>query len=361
MTTVEELIAANPFPGLRAFQPGEADRFFGREQQIEELARRLGEVPLLAVAGASGCGKSSLVLAGLLHYLTHQPAEDGGTQWRPVQMRPGNHPIKKLADGLAAVLPGGASDGANRAAALDGRLRLGGRGLVEAVRTARLEPNVRLLVAVDQFEEIFRFKRMTDPEEATAFVKLLLHAAWEPDSRVSVVLTLRSDALGSCADFRDLPAAINRAQYLVPRLTREQRKEAIVKPIELRSCKVAPRLVQRILNDCNDDFDDLPIMQHVLTRTWQCWAVACQGSRPIDLVDYEATGGGAAALSNHADEAYTSLTGLGGCFARLPSASAKAPRCGARSPSSNYAPSPVARGRRSSTSSSGSAAPTPPF
>jgi WD40 repeat protein len=121
----------------------------------------------------------------------------------------------------------------------------------EAVRTARLEPNVRLLVAIDQFEEIFRFKRMTDPEEATAFVKLLLQATWEPDSRVSVVLT-----------------------------------------------------------DGTDDFDDLPIMQHVLTRTWQCWAAACQGSRPIDLVDYEATGGGAAALSNHADEAYTSLTGL---------------------------------------------------
>lgn len=310
MTTVEELIAANPFPGLRAFQPGEADRFFGREQQIEELARRLGEVPLLAVAGASGCGKSSIVLAGLLPYLTHQTTEDGGKLWRPVRMRPGNHPIKNLADELAAVLPGAGSDGATRAAALDGRLRLGGRALVEAVRTSRLEPNVRLLVAVDQFEEIFRFKRMTDPEEATAFVKLLLHATWEPDSRVSVVLTLRSDALGSCADFRDLPEAINRGQYLVPRLTREQRKEVIVKPVELRGCKIAPRLVQRILNDGTEDFDDLPIMQHVLTRTWQCWAAASHGSRPIDLVDYEATGGRAAALSNHADEAYTSLSGL---------------------------------------------------
>jgi WD40 repeat protein len=317
MTTVEELIAANPFPGLRAFQPGEADRFFGREQQIEELARRLGEVSLLAVAGASGCGKSSLVLAGLLPYLTHQTAADEGTQWRPVRMRPGNHPIKNLADGLAAVLPGAASDDASRAAALDGRLRLGGRALVEAVRTTRLEPNERLLVAVDQFEEIFRFKRMTDPEEATAFVKLLLHAAWEPDSRVSVVLTLRSDALGSCADFRDLPEAINRGQYLVPRLTREQRKEAIVKPAELRGCKIAPRLVQRILNDVTDDFDDLPIMQHVLTRTWQCWAAACPRSRPLDLVDYEATGGATAALSNHADEAHTSLTGLSAVVERV--------------------------------------------
>src|SRR5262249_9520275 len=112
-------------------------------------------------------------------------------------------------------------------------------------------------------------------------------------------------------DFRDLPEAINRGQYLVPRLTREQRKEAIVKPIEFRGFKIAPRLVQRLLNDITDDFDDLPIMQHVLTRTWQRWAVASEGARAIDLADYEATGSAAEALSNHADEAFTSLTGLG--------------------------------------------------
>jgi hypothetical protein len=95
----------------------------------------------------------------------------------------------------------------------------------------------------------------------------------------------------------------------VPKLTRDQRKEAIVKPVELRGCKIAPRLVQRILNDVTSDFDDLPITQHVLTRRWQKWAETSQGTRPIDLEDYEATGGAANALSDHADEAFNSLTG----------------------------------------------------
>src|SRR2546422_601665 len=133
----------------------------------------------------------------------------------------------------------------------------GRRGQVEelAVRLAHLDPQVRVLVVVDQFEEIFRFKRMTDADEASAFVKLLLNAARDPDSPVSVVITLRSDALGSCADFRGLPEAINRGQYLVPKLTREQRKEAIVKPVELRGATIAPRLVQRLLNDVSGDFD----------------------------------------------------------------------------------------------------------
>lgn len=319
------LIAANPFPGLRSFKPGEADRFFGRGQQIDELVARLAELPLLAVSGASGCGKSSLVLAGLLNELKRRHDDEFETDWRPVVMRPGNRPIANLAAPLAAAMMGldAASGPAadiddddrlaleQRTASLVGQLRLGGLGLVEAVRQSRLPAGARVLVVVDQFEEVFRFKRMADPDEAAAFVKLLLQAAADPDSPVSVVLTLRSDTLGACADFRDLPEAVSRGGYLVPRLKREQRKEAIVKPVELRGARIAPRLVQRLLNDVSDDFDDLPVMQHALARTWQRWAEASGGGRAIDLEDYDATGGAASALSDHADEACHSLGALG--------------------------------------------------
>ena len=317
------LIAANPFPGLRAFKPGEADRFFGRQQQVDDLVARLGQVPFIAVSGASGCGKSSLVLAGLLNELKRRHTDDFETDWRPVVMRPGNRPIANLAAPLAEALeaepatatpaPREAGDATTpRTDTLYGQLRLGGLGLVEAVRNSRLPPSARVLVVVDQFEEIFRFKRMADPDEAAAFVKLLLQAAADPASRVSVVITLRSDTLGACADFRDLPEAASRGGYLVPRLKRDQRKEAIVKPVELRGARIAPRLVQRLLNDVSDDFDDLPVMQHALSRTWQQWAQSTGGSRPIDLEDYLATGGAANALNNHADEAWQSLGPLGG-------------------------------------------------
>lgn len=310
--TLDELLGLNPFPGLRAFLPREADRFFGRQRQVDELVARLEHATLIAVAGASGCGKSSLVLAGLLQALTLRRAAGGGTEWRPAVMRPGNHPISNLAESLSGALAGGAEGtggDASRGAALAGRLRLSGIGLAEAVRLAHLPADVRVLVVVDQFEEIFRFRRLTDPEEAAAFVKLLLHAAQDTESPVNVVLTLRSDTLGYCADFRDLPEAISRGQYLVPRLTREQRKEAIVGPVELRGFRIAPRLVQRVLNDVSDDFDDLPVMQHALSRTWRRWATACAGLRPIDVEDYEAIGTADHALSLHADEAYLSLEG----------------------------------------------------
>lgn len=355
------LIAANPFPGLRSFRPGEADRFFGRGKQVDELVAKLDVLPFIAVSGASGCGKSSLVLAGLLSELQRRHALDAGTDWRAVVMRPGNRPIAHLAAPLAVALGGPlvmasqlappvddvttmgplhtrpTTDGGDTPAAdstatasagaaalpatapalpqlsdtLYGQLRLGGLGLVEAVRQSRLPPGAKVLVVVDQFEEIFRFKRLADPEEAAAFVKLLLQAANDPTSPVSVLITMRSDTLGGCADFRGLAEAVSLGGYLVPRLSRAQRKEAIVRPVELRHAHIAPRLVQRLLNDVSDDFDDLPIMQHALTRTWQRWAEQGDATRPIDLADYTATGGAADALSNHADEAFRSLGVLG--------------------------------------------------
>lgn len=308
MSTSEELLQINPFPGLRAFEPPEASQFFGRRQQIDELVQRLEHVQLLVVAGESGCGKSSLVLAGLLNELA-RPEVAGDIEWRSVVMRPGNSPIAELASKLAELYPGGASKDGRRAASLGGRLRLGGLGLIEAVRVARLRESVRVMVVVDQFEELFRFAKDTGPDESAAFVKLLLNAAGDPLAPVSVVLTMRTDALGACATFRDLPEAINQGLYLVPRLTREQRTEAIVGPVESRGERIAQSLVQRILNDVSNAPDDLPVMQHALNRTWQKWALS-GGNRKIDLNDYEAAGGAEHALSNHADEAYDSLSEL---------------------------------------------------
>ena len=100
------LLAANPYPGLRSFEPGEADRFFGRQDQIDALVARLAKSTLLAVSGASGCGKSSLVKAGLLHALKRlRDEDDDHTAWVPVVMRPGLQPIASLAQALALALP----------------------------------------------------------------------------------------------------------------------------------------------------------------------------------------------------------------------------------------------------------------
>jgi len=121
------------------------------------------------------------------------------------------------------------------------------------------------------------------------------------------VLTMRSDFLGDCSIFWDLPEAINEGQYLIPRLTREQRTEAITGPVAVCGGEIAPRLVNRLLNDMGDNPDQLPILQHALMRAWDRWKEDRRENEPVDLRHYEAIGEMTSALSLHADEAYDEL------------------------------------------------------
>ena len=153
-----------------------------------------------------------------------------------------------------------------------------------------------------------RFQRVLTPgDEAPAFVKLLLEAARQTDVPVYVVITMRSDFLGDCVRFRDLPEAISERQYLIPRLTRDELQAVITGPIGVRGGRIAPSLVQRLLNDIGDDMDQLPVLQHALMRAWDHWERSDPDARPIELSDLEAIGGMAEALSRHADEAFASL------------------------------------------------------
>src|SRR2546422_1050280 len=215
----------HPFPGLRHFETDEEDLFFGREGQSEEILRRLRHHRFLAVVGASGSGKSSLIRAGLLPYLHGGFLGTTGSRWRVAIFRPGNDPI------------------ANLAAALDHPSVLG-------------EP----------------------AENADEAAKNTI-----------------------------LPEAVTTGLYLIPRMTREQRRAAIVEPVRVGGGSIAPRLVNRLLNDVGDNPDQLPILQHALMRTWDYWQAHDPHRRPIDLEDYRAIGGMAEALSLHADEAYGGL------------------------------------------------------
>lgn len=194
-------------------------------------------------------------------------------------------------------------------------LRRGSLGLVEVVRQANLLPEENLLVLVDQFEELFRVehgaKSQDGENEKAAFVKLLLAVKSQGELPIYVVLTMRSDYLGDCAQFWDLPEAINDGQYLIPRLTREQRRVAITGPVAVGGAAITPRLVDRLLNDVGDDPDQLPILQHALMRTWDNWQEDQRANEPLDLRHYEAIGGLATALSRHADEAYDELPDAG--------------------------------------------------
>ena len=304
----------NPFPGLRPFETDEYRLFFGREGQADALLARLQRTRFLAVVGTSGSGKSSLIRAGLMPALHGGLMAGAGSGWRIAVMRPGGDPIGNLAAELVKddVLPkAGAGLRADEAeAVIDATLRGGSLGVVDVAYQGHLGEHEKLLIVVDQFEELFRFRaaqQNTNADEAAAFVKLLLEAAQQRELSIYVVLTMRSDFLGDCAQFQGLPEAINDGQYLIPRMTRDERRFAVTGPVGVTRGKIAEPLVNRLLNDVGDNPDQLPILQHALMRTWEHWQAHRRNGEPIGMEHYEAIGTMSDALSRHADEAFNEL------------------------------------------------------
>ena len=146
-----------------------------------------------------------------------------GSSWRIALMRPGDatrsDTSPRALDAPDVLGAGGELASTNRVL-IEATLRRSTLGLVEAVRQARVPAGDNVLVVVDQFEELFRFRRSRQIEnsrdEAIAFVKLLLEAAAQQDVPIYVVLTMRSDFIGDCMEYPGLPEAVNEGQYLVP-------------------------------------------------------------------------------------------------------------------------------------------------
>lgn len=297
-----------PFLGLRHFDEQHMHLFFGREEQIGDVVEKLANSRLVSVIGSSGSGKSSLVRAGVVPALKAGLLLSNGPRWRVILMRPGGSPISSLAIAL---------ERSTSVTDTETTLRRGPLGLIEAVEQAHLDKNENLLLIVDQFEELFRYRSQQDQfakDESASFVKLLLEATSQQQFPIYVLITMRSDYLGDCSQFRDLPERINSGLYLVPRMRRDQMEQAITGPVAIAEAEISRRLVQRLLNDTGDDPDQLPVLQHALLRAWNSWNHA---PRPLDYEDLDAVGGLAGSLTCHADEVYNTLDERGKQIAKI--------------------------------------------
>lgn len=305
----------NPFPGLRPFKIEESHLFFGREGQSDEVLLKLSKSRFVGVIGPSGSGKSSFIYCGVLPILYGGFLTDASPNWEVVVTRPGAGPIDNLAESLLKNVKdytsADAEDKKIKRTIVSTLLRSSSLGLVEAIQQSRRKDDINYLILVDQFEELFRFKDSTDPNsvnESLAFINLLMEAVNYEDSPIYVAITMRSDFIGECAQFPELTRKINDSHYLIPQMTRDQKRRAIEGPVAVGNAKVTPRLVQQLLNDLGDNPDQLPILQHALMRTWSYWAkYRDYDDEPVDLKHYEAIGTMSQALSMHANEAYDEL------------------------------------------------------
>src|ERR1041384_7034614 len=226
--------------------------------------------------------------------------------------------MRAMARALAedgVLFKGYQAGGLTLAEIVDTTLRMSKLGLVDIYEQANLSKDVNLLVVVDQFEELFRYRQpgagqqqnVTGAiEEATAFVNLLLAAKEQTTHPIYIVLPMRSDFLGDCTQFSGLAEAINTGQYLVPRMTRDERRAAISGPVGVGGAEISPVLLTRLVNDVGDNPDQLSILQHALNRTWNQWERSGDKG-PLDLPHYQSIGTMAHALDQHAERAYAEL------------------------------------------------------
>lgn len=290
-----------PFQGLQYFDEKDAERFFGRETLVAKIVARLAGSRFLAVIGASGSGKSSLVRAGVIPALRRGerladgslPPTDSG-QWDLRIFSPSAHPLEALAASLTRD-----SESVTAATALRTDLKQDSNSLALAARRL-LAQNGRkhLLLVIDQFEEIFtQCKQETERE--TFLANLLQAVDPQNPQPVSLLLTLRADFYAQLAQHEALRELVAQNQEFIGAMNREELTRAILQPAALGQWKVQAGLVEVLLDDLGSEPGALPLLSHALLETWKR-----RRGRVLTVSGYTAAGGVQGAIAQTAETVF---------------------------------------------------------
>ena len=284
-----------PFKGLEFFDEADTRLFFGREQLTAELVASVGSSTFVAVVGASGSGKSSLVRAGVVPAIREQH----DTDWTIRTFTPTAHPLEALALALTSEdAATGTSSSPRETAMLIDDLAADRRTLhlFARRRFGSGRKNQRVLLVVDQFEELFTLSR--DEAERAAFLDNLLNAAGD-DGVVSVLLTLRADFYDRLATNDRLRKAVAEEQEYIGPMSPEELRRAIEAPAEAGGWEYSPGLVDLILHDVGEEPGALPLLSHALLETWRR-----RRGNVMTLKAYAESGGVRGAIARTADRVF---------------------------------------------------------
>jgi WD40 repeat protein len=253
-----------PYKGLARFETVDAEFFFGREQVVAEAIGYLVEGRFLALVGPSGSGKSSLLRAGLMHALG-SGALPGSDRWAYSVIRPGSHPLEALAHALN-------------------------------------EKREHSMLAIDQFEELFT--ACSDVGERTEFLDTITEAAVGADGTTTIVIAMRADFYGRCAEHRALASLLASRQILVGPMDPEELRRAIERPAHRAGLTLEGELVDSLVSDTVDQPGGLPLLSTALLELW-----TQRRDRTLRLSDYIRAGGIEGAVARLAEEAFGRLDG----------------------------------------------------
>ncbi len=293
VSATERTTLPNPFKGLRPFGRDDESSFFGRDALVADLLRTLRSGQrLVALVGASGSGKSSVVRAGLIPALA-KGALEGSDDWFVASLVPGSIPFAELEAALLRVSINGPDSLSDQLDGTDGGL------LRAAMRVLPAEAD-RLLLVIDQFEELFTM--VDDAELRRSFLANLVAAIDDPHHRVTVVLTLRADFYAYPLEHPEFGARLGNGVVNATSLTSEELEAAAVKPAANAGVSFEPALLGQLIADVGNQPSALPLFQYALTELFDRRA-----DDRLTAANYRAMGGVEGALSRRATDVYESF------------------------------------------------------
>lgn len=310
-----------PYRGLHYFDESHAEYFFGREDLTDQLIDKLRTGRFVAVVGASGSGKSSLVRAGLMHELRRGTKFSGSDRWQLKLITPTERPLRSLAN--AFIDP--QATGLERAEQLrraEAFLKDGGSGLAQLAQASAIAhqrelaaagnaiANPHLVLVIDQFEEVFTLCQGAQAEqERYRFFNCLVGALQEAGQHLSIVIALRADFFGKCSLYSNLAQQIEQHLVTVTPLTYEQIKATIVRPAQKVGLMCEPNLIYTMLLDVVGAPGELPLLQYTLLELWEHRQEGEQDEPTrLTLNAYTELGGVRGTLQKRATEIFCSLT-----------------------------------------------------
>jgi hypothetical protein len=293
--STEDLVS--PFRGLEVFDEAHAEFFFGREALTQHLVEQLRDDRFLAVLGASGSGKSSVVRAGLVPAL-RRGALPGSAGWKVLVVRPGPNPMEALATRLVELV-GPQGDALGTRASILEALERDERGLHTVVQLAvdGGATDDRVVILVDQFEEIFTL--VHDEADRNRFVATLLYASSVAGGATVVVATMRADFFGKCAAVPGLAARLSERDVLVAPMEEPELRRAMVQPAEKVGLQFEKGLVDTIIEDLRGEPGSLPLLQHALLELFEG-----RRGRWLTIDRYREIGGVRGAIAKRAETVF---------------------------------------------------------
>ena len=290
----------SPYPGLTAFQEGDANRFFGRGRDVARMVARVRELPLTGIVGPSGVGKSSFVRAGVGPAL-----KSSGEHWDVITLRPGRSPLAALASIVErfttramARTDSGSAMRTEEHAQLMARLRSEPGYLGSLLRARAASSRSHLLLFVDQFEELYTL--VADAADRHAFTAALAAVADDTAAPLRVVVSMRSDFLDRVGEDARFLEELSRGLVFLSAPDREGLREALEAPLEMVGYKFeTPEMVEDMLYSLEDVPGALPLLQFAAARLWD---LRDREQKLLTAESYLEIGGITGALATHADE-----------------------------------------------------------